>query len=66
MDSVIVRVPGSTSNLGPGFDTLGIALRIYNRIKVSANDASKIRITSPLSEEARPGAKRVVADAARA
>jgi homoserine kinase len=25
-----VRVPGSTSNIGPGFDTLGLALEIYN------------------------------------
>ena len=26
----IIRVPGSTSNLGPGFDTLGLALTLYN------------------------------------
>jgi homoserine kinase len=32
MQKVIVRVPGSTSNLGPGFDCLGIALRIYNSV----------------------------------
>ena len=32
MQQVTVRVPASTSNLGPGFDSLGIALRIYNRI----------------------------------
>ncbi|PYL17160.1 MAG: homoserine kinase, partial [Verrucomicrobia bacterium] len=30
MQSVTVRVPASTSNLGPGFDCLGVALRIYN------------------------------------
>lgn len=30
--TVNVRVPGSTSNCGAGFDTLGLALRIYNRI----------------------------------
>lgn len=29
---VNVRVPGSTTNLGPGFDSLGLALRIYSRI----------------------------------
>ena len=29
---VTVRVPASTSNLGPGFDCLGVALRIYNSI----------------------------------
>lgn len=34
-DTVTVRVPGSTSNCGAGFDTLGLALKIYNRITVS-------------------------------
>ena len=34
MQKVTVRVPGSTSNLGPGFDCLGIALRIHNSITV--------------------------------
>lgn len=35
MQKVIVRVPASTSNLGPGFDCLGIALRLYNRVTIS-------------------------------
>ena len=32
MQAVTVRVPASTSNLGPGFDCLGVALRLYNSI----------------------------------
>jgi homoserine kinase len=35
MHQVTVRVPASTSNLGPGFDCLGVALRIYNEITIS-------------------------------
>ena len=35
MQQVTVRVPASTSNLGPGFDCLGIALRLYNVVTVS-------------------------------
>ena len=31
---VHVRVPASTANLGPGFDTLGMALGLYNEIEV--------------------------------
>ena len=31
-NQVTIRVPASTSNLGPGFDCLGVALRIYNSI----------------------------------
>ncbi len=32
---VTVRVPASTSNLGPGYDCLGLAFRIYNKFEVS-------------------------------
>ena len=35
MQQVTVRVPASTSNLGPGFDCLGVALSLYNKITVS-------------------------------
>ena len=35
MKTVTVKVPGSTSNLGPGFDCLGVALNIYNRVTVT-------------------------------
>lgn len=35
MHQVTVRVPASTSNLGPGFDCLGVALRIYNEVTLS-------------------------------
>jgi homoserine kinase len=35
VQSVTIRVPASTSNLGPGFDCLGVALRIYNFVTVS-------------------------------
>jgi homoserine kinase len=32
---VTVRVPASTSNLGPGFDCLGVALRLYNSVTLT-------------------------------
>jgi homoserine kinase len=35
MQKVTLRVPASTSNLGPGFDCLGIALRLYNNVTIS-------------------------------
>jgi homoserine kinase len=34
MQEITVRVPGSTSNLGPGFDCLGVALRLHNKVTV--------------------------------
>ena len=41
MQQVTVRVPGSTSNLGPGFDCLGLALRLYNHVTISRRVASR-------------------------
>jgi homoserine kinase len=34
MTSASVRIPGTTANLGSGFDTLGLAVAIYNRATV--------------------------------
>src|SRR5882724_5518051 len=34
MEKVTIRVPASTSNLGPGFDCLGVALQVYNSITI--------------------------------
>jgi homoserine kinase len=35
VQQVTVRIPASTSNLGPGFDCFGVALSLYNNITVS-------------------------------
>ncbi len=35
MSPVCVKIPATTANLGPGFDCLGIALQIYNRVTVT-------------------------------
>lgn len=34
-----VRVPATTANLGPGFDTLGLALSLYDELTVTVRDA---------------------------
>ena len=34
--SVTVRVPATSANLGPGFDTLGLALALYDELTVTA------------------------------
>jgi homoserine kinase len=34
MQTITVQVPASTSNLGPGFDCLGVALRLYNFVTI--------------------------------
>jgi len=50
MQSVTVRVPASTSNLGPGFDCLGVALRIYNFVTVSRT--TKREVLAPIAAKA--------------
>lgn len=60
-----IRVPGTTSNLGSGFDTLGLALRLYNKVSVRPRTDRQVRITSALDEDARTGATAMVAEAAR-
>lgn len=47
--TVTVRVPASTSNLGSGFDTLGLALRLYNRVEVTRTTKPGLRILNPAS-----------------
>ena len=34
--SVTVKVPATSANLGPGFDTLGLALSLYDELEVTA------------------------------
>lgn len=33
-----IRIPASTSNLGPGFDTIGMALKLYNAVTIEPGE----------------------------
>ncbi|MFF2480536.1 homoserine kinase [Paenibacillus sp. NPDC058071] len=44
MKRVIVKVPASTANLGPGFDSLGMALSLYAWIEMSIADKTTFRL----------------------
>lgn len=61
---VTVVVPASTSNLGSGFDTLGLALKLYNTIEVRKVATEGTRIVSPLADEDRDIANAMVSEAA--
>lgn len=44
--SVRVRVPASSANLGPGFDSLGLALSLYDEVEASvADDGLMVEVT---------------------
>jgi homoserine kinase len=41
---VIVKVPASTANLGPGFDSLGMALSLYAWVSMNASKETRITL----------------------
>jgi homoserine kinase len=47
-DMFLIRVPASTANLGPGFDSIGLALGLYLEIYGSTSDSWEVH---PLTEE---------------
>lgn len=47
MRAVTVTVPATSANLGPGFDVLGLALPLYNRLTLEAADAPRILNVGP-------------------
>lgn len=45
MNKITVRVPATTANIGPGFDSMGCALVLYNYITCEVLPAGKLVIT---------------------
>jgi homoserine kinase len=41
---VIVKVPATSANLGPGFDTLGLALSFYDELEVETIDSNEVHV----------------------
>lgn len=41
---ITVRVPATSANLGPGFDSLGLALGLYDTVRVRTTDDEGIRV----------------------
>ncbi len=43
-DSINIRVPATTANLGPGFDCLGMALSLWNTMRLQWADSPRLAI----------------------
>lgn len=43
--AVAVRVPATSANLGPGFDTLGLALSVYDELTITTLDGPGLEVT---------------------
>ena len=63
--TVTVRVPGSTSNLGSGFDTLGLAVRLYSEVRVTPQPGRRLQVSSNLTEADPARAAVLIQQAAR-
>ena len=44
MNRITVRVPATTANIGPGFDSMGCALALYDRLTCEVLPAGELRI----------------------
>jgi len=63
---VVVRVPATTANLGPGFDCLGMALALYNTVTVyTTTGGLSVRIEGEGAEDLRWGQENRVLRAMR-
>ena len=66
------RVPATTSNFGPGFDCLGAALALYNRVTVTRREADGrfafvlVTVEGDVSFEPKPDDETIAALLAKA
>ena len=56
-----VKVPASTSNLGSGFDTLGLAVKLYAAVELERSEDLGIRLADPAA--AHPHLAKLISEA---
>jgi len=49
--TVVVKIPASTANLGPGFDALGMALSLYAWLELSVAETTEVKLYGDGMEE---------------
>lgn len=60
-----VKVPASTANLGPGFDSIGMALDLYAWIEMSVSDKTTIRLYGDQMEQVPADKSNLIYEAAQ-
>lgn len=61
-----MRVPATTANVGPGFDSLGIALQLHNEVELVLAGVPEVEIVGDIPREQSHGAMKMVMESARA
>lgn len=64
-DPFSIRVPGSTANLGPGFDSVGMAITMYLTVNVFPSTEPKITYIGEELQELNGDKTNLILDAAR-
>ncbi len=57
---ITVRVPATTANLGPGFDCLGMALDLWNEVRVTSADHVSVSVEGEGADTLPTGAGNLV------
>ncbi|MFP3904054.1 MAG: homoserine kinase [Armatimonadota bacterium] len=65
-DFVTVQAPATTANLGPGFDSLGIALGLYNTVTLKMADEAVVEIEGLGDDELPKDETNLIYQSARA
>lgn len=63
--AIRVRVPATTANVGPGFDTLGIALKLYNEIDLTLSEIPRVELLGEIPVNQNHGAMKMIMGASR-
>lgn len=64
---VIIRVPATSANLGPGFDVVGMALNLYNTVEMAPepSGATVVEVTGEGADILLKSGSKLMVDAAR-
>lgn len=66
-DPVLVRVPATSANLGPGFDSAGLALSLHDDVVVRVTDSGlTVHVTGEGAEDLPRGSRHLVVRSLRA
>ena len=60
LNKITVRAPATTANMGPGFDSLGMALEVFNTISIERSDQFSIHINGHGAVELSTGPDNMV------
>lgn len=64
LPSIQVRVPATSANLGPGFDSLGLALTLYNDLRFDIAETDELTVTGEGESELRAETRTIAHTAA--